>query len=122
MQQIRDYFERITPMSDQEWDFFSSRLVRQSFSKLKVLDRDHKNGIHQGFMWIYNAPCDKLTLFDYRKGRDQSGPKQMLEGYAGILQVDGYAVYEKLFGDHPNILLVYCMAHARRNRGGGPLC
>jgi hypothetical protein len=70
MQQIRDYFERITPMSDQEWDFFSSRLVRQSFSKLKVLDRDHKNGIHQGFMWIYNAPCDKLTLFDYRKGRD----------------------------------------------------
>lgn len=33
MQQIRDYFERITPMSDQEWDFFSSRLVRQSFPK-----------------------------------------------------------------------------------------
>jgi transposase len=65
-------------------------------------------------MWIYNAPCDKLTLFDYRKGRDQSGPKQMLEGYAGILQVDGYAVYEKLFGNHPEILLVYCMAHARR--------
>jgi hypothetical protein len=58
----------------------------------------------------------------YRKGRDQSGPKQMLEGYAGILQVDGYAVYEKFFGNHSDILLVYCMAHARRNRGGGPLC
>jgi transposase len=79
-----------------------------------VLDRDHKNGIHQGYVWIYNAPCDKLTLFDYRKGRDQSGPKQMLEGYAGILQVDGYSVYEKLFGNHPDILLVYCMAHSRR--------
>jgi transposase len=38
----------------------------------------------------------------------------MLEGYAGILQVDGYAVYEKLFGNHPDILLVYCMAHPRR--------
>lgn len=45
------------------------------------------------------------------KGRDQSGPKQMLEGDASILQVDGYSVYEKLFGNHPNILLIYCMAH-----------
>ncbi len=37
MQQIRDYFERITPMSDQEWDFFSSRLVRQSFAKKAIV-------------------------------------------------------------------------------------
>jgi transposase len=65
-------------------------------------------------MWIYNAPCDKLTLFDYQKRRDQSGPRQMLGGYTGILQVDGYSVYEKLFGNHPDILLVYCMAHSRR--------
>lgn len=101
------------------WELLKLLVLNQKYlqadeTPLKVLDRDHKNGIHQGFMWIYNAPCDKLTLFDYRKGRDQSGPKQMLEGYAGILQVDGYAVYEKLFGNHPNILLVYCMAHARR--------
>lgn len=101
------------------WELLKLLVLNQKYlqldeSPLKVLDRDHKNGIHQGFMWIYNAPCDKLTLFDYRKGRDQSGPKQMLEGYAGILQVDGYAVYEKLFGNHPDILMVYCMAHSRR--------
>jgi transposase len=101
------------------WELLKLLVLNQKYlqadeTPLKVLDRDHKNGIHQGYVWIYNAPCDKLTLFDYRKGRDQSGPKQMLEGYAGILQVDGYAVYEKLFGNHPDILLVYCMAHARR--------
>lgn len=101
------------------WELLKLLVLNQKYlqldeSPLKVLDRDHKNGIHQGYMWIYNAPCDKLTLFDYRKGRDQSGPKQMLEGYTGILQVDGYSVYEKLFGNHPHILLVYCMAHSRR--------
>ncbi|WP_291039543.1 IS66 family transposase [Dyadobacter sp. 50-39] len=101
------------------WELLKLLVLNQKYlqadeSPLKVLDRDHKNGVHHGYMWIYNAPCDKLTLFDYRKGRDQSGPKQMLEGYAGILQVDGYAVYEKLFGNHPDILLVYCMAHSRR--------
>ncbi|MCE7042833.1 IS66 family transposase [Dyadobacter sp. CY312] len=101
------------------WELLKLLVLNQKYlqadeTPLKVLDRDHKNGIHQGFMWTYNAPCDKLTLFDYRKGRDQSGPKQMLEGYAGILLVDGYAVYEKLFGNHPDVLLVYCMAHSRR--------
>jgi transposase len=101
------------------WELLKLLVLNQKYlqldeSPLKVLDRDHKNGIHQGYMWIYNAPCDKLTLFDYRKGRDQSGPRQMLEGYTGILQVDGYSVYEKLFGNHPDILLVYCMAHSRR--------
>lgn len=38
----------------------------------------------------------------------------MLAGNQGILQVDGYSVYETLFGNHPDILLAYCMAHARR--------
>jgi transposase len=79
------------------WELLRMLVVSQKYlqadeTPLKVLDRDHKNGIHQGYMWIYNAPCDKLTLFDYRKGRDQSGPKQMLAGYQGILQVDGYSV------------------------------
>jgi transposase len=101
------------------WELLQLLVLNQKYlqvdeTPLKVLDRDHKNGIHQGYAWVYNAPCDKLILFDYRKGRDHSGPKQMLEKYAGILQTDGYSVYEKLFGNHPDILLVYCMAHARR--------
>lgn len=83
-------------------------------TKLKVLDRDHKNGIHQGYMWLYHAPVDRLVLFDYRKGRDQSGPKEMLASFKGILQTDGYVVYDSLFENHPDIHLTFCMAHARR--------
>jgi transposase len=83
-------------------------------SPVKVLDRDHKNGIHQGYMWLYHAPVERLVLFDYRKGRDQSGPKEMLEAFTGIIQTDGYSVYEALFANHMRILLAFCMAHARR--------
>ncbi len=101
------------------WELLKILVINQKYlqadeSPLKVLDRNHKNGIHKGYMWVYNAPADKLVLFDYRKGRDSSGPREMLEGYAGILQTDGYKVYEKLFINHPHIILVYCMAHARR--------
>lgn len=101
------------------WELLKLLVTNQKYlqadeSPLKVLDKNHKNGIHQGYMWVYNAPADNLIFFDYRKGRDSSGPKDMLEGYAGILQTDGYSVYEKLFSNHPHIMLVYCMAHARR--------
>ena len=101
------------------WELLKTLVINQKYlqadeSPLKVLDKNHKNGIHKGYMWVYNAPVDNLILFDYQKGRDSSGPKKMLETYVGILQSDGYGVYESLFGSHPHILLIYCMAHARR--------
>lgn len=101
------------------WELLKLLVLNQKYiqadeSPVKVLDRDHKNGVHRGFMWVYNAPADKLVLFDYRKGRDSSGPREMLKGFAGILQTDGFSVYESLFANHPHIMLVFCMAHARR--------
>jgi len=101
------------------WELLKLLVINQKYlqadeSPIKVQDKKHKNGIHKGYMWVYNAPADNLVLFDYRKGRDQSGPKEMLKGYNGILQTDGYSVYEALYGHHPHIMLVYCMAHARR--------
>jgi transposase len=101
------------------WELLKLMVINQKYlqadeSPIKVQDRQHKNNIHNGYMWVYHAPADKLVLFDYRKSRDQSGPKEMLKDYAGILQTDGYTVYETLYGNHPHIMLVYCMAHARR--------
>ncbi|WP_414617583.1 transposase [Dyadobacter sp. 32] len=65
------------------WELLKLLVLNQKYlqadeSPLKVLDRDHKNGIHQGFMWIYNAPCDKLTLFDYRKGEIDTRPGEKI--------------------------------------------
>lgn len=101
------------------WELLKLLVLQQKYlqadeTPLKVLDRDHKKGIHQGYVWVYNAPADNLVLFDYRKGRDHTGPKEILDGFTGILQSDGYSVYKQLFGKHPAIILVYCMAHARR--------
>lgn len=93
---------------------FSHKYLQADESPIKVLDRDHKNGIHTGYMWLYHAPVDRLVLFDYRKGRDSSGPREMLAGFRGILQTDGYAVYDSLYGNHSDIVLTFCMAHSRR--------
>jgi transposase len=108
-------WEHLRPL----WELLRLIVINQKYlqvdeSPIKVLDRDHKNGIHQGYMWLYHAPVDRLVLFDYRKGRDRSGPKEMLADFKGIIQTDGYTVYDSLYGSHPDIHLTFCMAHARR--------
>jgi transposase len=101
------------------WELLRLIVISQKYlqvdeTPIKVLDRDHEKGIHQGYMWLYHAPVDRLVVFDYKKGRDQSGPKEMLADFSGIIQTDGYKVYDTLFGSHPDIHLTFCMAHARR--------
>jgi hypothetical protein len=34
----------------------------------------------------------------------------MLSGFKGILQMDGYSVYESLYWNHPEILLTFYIA------------
>lgn len=50
-------WEYLTPL----WELLKLLVLNQKYlqadeTTLKVLDRDHKNGIHQGYVWIYNAP------------------------------------------------------------------
>ena len=105
------------------WELLKLLVINQKYlqadeSPMKVQDKKgkigNKKGIHKGYMWVYHAPADNLVLFDYRKGRDSSGPREILKEYSGILQTDGYSVYESLYGNHKQVMLVYCMAHARR--------
>jgi len=105
------------------WELLKLLVVDQRYlqadeSPIKVQEKQRKSGkqkaIHQGYMWVYHAPADNLVLFDYQKGRDSSGPKNLLKDFKGILQTDGYKVYESLYANHAEIALTYCMAHARR--------
>ena len=81
---------------------------------IKVLDKQKKGDTHQGYYWIYHAPLSRLVWFDYQQGRSQTGPKTLLDNFRGILQTDGYVVYDALFNDSKQVQLMHCMAHARR--------
>ena len=83
-------------------------------SPIKVLDSDKPNSSHQGYQWVYHSPEQRLILFDYRKGRGRAGPKEMLQNYRGIIQCDGWQVYDKIAKSQPDIILAGCLAHARR--------
>ena len=82
-------------------------------SPIKVMDKNKAGKTHQGYQWVYHNPLLKLVLFDYRKGRGIHGPKELLCDYNGILQCDGYKVYDKL-AKKGNMKLAACLAHVRR--------
>lgn len=60
------------------------------------------------------------VAFTYAPGRSGQYADDILEGFTGILQVDGYAGYNRLIASDPignrtgPIQLAYCWAHARR--------
>ena len=107
--------ELMKPLYDKlKEKLLESDYIQADESPIKVLDKDKKGTTHQGYQWVYHAPEHGLVLFNYRKGRGQHGPKELLSDYAGYVQCDGYKVYDKIARLNPKITLVGCLAHARR--------
>lgn len=65
--------------------------------------------------WAGNAPPG--VVFHFKQSRKGEHAEEILQGFSGYLQVDGYAGYRRLMApDRPGgpIKLAYCWAHVRR--------
>lgn len=80
---------------------------------IKVIDKNKKGTAHQGYYWVYHNPIDKTVFFDYQPGRSAKAAENVLAGFKGYLQTDGYAVYDKI-GKREGVIHLNCWAHARR--------
>lgn len=69
--------------------------------------------IRRGWMWVAHDVVNQQVLFDFQTGRDKAAADALLKGFAGYLQVDGYASYDHLL-KQPAITAVACAAHIRR--------
>jgi transposase len=69
-----------------------------------------------GFLFGYGGDADHRYLwYDFRPSRNRDGPAEVLATYRGVLQTDGYAVYESLVNEAPGRLRAAgCWMHARR--------
>jgi len=74
-----------------------------------------------GQIWAY--ACDDrpwggsdppMVAYVYAADRKAERPEAHLQGFAGILQVDGYGAYTALARRHQQIRLAFCWAHVRR--------
>jgi len=92
---------------------FKSFYLQMDETTLKVLE-DGKGKTHLGYLWAVFDPINKLPFFFYQTGRDHRGPKKLLESFAGVLQCDGFSVYETLNKKLKELALMNCLAHIRR--------
>lgn len=116
---INDWIKASCQLIEPLYELLRSQVLAADYlqadeSPIQVLDKDKKGSSHRGYHWVYHAPEQRLVLFDYRRGRGREGPKELLKDFKGYLQTDGYIAYEE-FADQPGVVLLNCMAHARRN-------
>lgn len=88
--------------------------VQVDESVIPVLDKDRPGAARKGYHWMVRSPGKRLLFFHYDKGsRAKHVVTDLLEGFQGTLQSDGYVAYDSYEGK-PGIVLLGCWAHARR--------
>ena len=98
---------------------FGSGKIFADDTPIPVLDPG-RGRTKMGRLWVYarddrpwNGPDPPAAVYFYSTDRKAERPASHLEGFRGVLQVDGYAGFERLTvgGD---IVLAACWAHGRR--------
>jgi transposase len=65
-----------------------------------------------GTVWAVATPT--VAFYRILPGKSADEGRQILGGYRGTVVVDGYAVYEVLARDGPDVALAHCWAHTKR--------
>ena len=115
-QWMLDLGDLITPLVNLLQDhLLAGPLIQMDETPVQVLKEDGKPATFRSYMWVRRGgpPDHPIILFDYHPSRSGQVAKQLLEGYTGILQTDGYGGYDAV-GHSPMLTHAGCMAHARR--------
>lgn len=111
---VRQTLERLEPLYDcLLGDTRAMGYLQADETTIKVMDSAKKGACHLGYYWVYHNPLEKTVLFDYQPTRGARGAENLLKGFRGYLQTDGYATYKKL-GRQEGVTHLACWVHARR--------
>ena len=115
---LYNWFHKAAELLIPLYDLLVADIIAQAYiqgdeTRMQVLSKNKPGASHRGQMWAFMAPTIKAIAFNYEPTRSTKSACVILETYEGILQVDGYSVYETLAKQKP-ITLIYCMAHSRR--------
>ena len=93
----------------------AGRYIMMDESPLQVLKEPGRAVTSDKYMWVsLGGPPDKQrVLFHYDPSRKKEVPLELLDGFKGYLQTDGYAGYNAACEKY-SLIHVGCMDHARR--------
>ncbi|MDT8442562.1 MAG: IS66 family transposase, partial [Desulfuromonadales bacterium] len=90
-------------------------VIEMDESTVQVLEEPGRPAQSTSYMWVMGAgpPNERLLVYHYAQSRAASVPTDLLDGFSGVLMVDGYAGYGGACEAH-GITRLGCWAHARR--------
>ena len=130
IQMFRQQGISIAPATINGWFSNVADLMRPAYYRLKELVlrsgyiqsdettipiiNNEKHKTINGYIWMIRAVTEELVFFHYDYGsRAQKVALQLFKDYQGVIQTDGYAVYD-IYENKKGVLPIGCWAHARR--------
>jgi len=92
-----------------------NKVIQMDETTVQVLNEEGRAAETKSFMWVMRGGDvkKKLTLFYYSPTRNSTVPIDLLKGFKGFLQTDGYEGYSKAVIEY-GLTHVGCLAHIRR--------
>lgn len=88
--------------------------IQMDETTVQVLKEDGKKATSKSYMWVRHAPGNiPIVLYDYSPTRSGEVPVELLSGFRGHLQADGYDGYARVCSEN-KLIRLGCMDHARR--------
>ncbi len=111
MGRCEELLERLHEAQRQE--LISGQYLQIDETFIKLMDPDSPGKTKNSYFWVMLRPKEGV-LFQFDPGRAHTVPLEMLEGFAGRLQSDGFVAYGTLAAKNPGLTRFACWGHARR--------
>jgi transposase len=99
------------------WDeALTGPVVQMDETTVQVLHEEGRSPTSTSYMWVmigYPQKDVPIIVYHYDQRRSSEVPLQLLKGYKGYVQTDGYAAYTKAI-EETKCTAVGCFAHVRR--------
>ncbi len=90
-----------------------SGYIQSDETTIPIINNEKHKAIN-GYIWMVRAVTENLVFFHYDGGsRAQKVALQLFKDYQGVIQSDGYAVYD-MYENKKGVLPIGCWTHARR--------
>ena len=113
----RKVYEALEPLFDLLQEAIKcGAVIQMDETTVQVMNEPERRDTQKSYMWLARGgPPDKpVVLYAYRETRGAKNIYDILAGFSGYLQTDGYAGYETALKGREDIVHVGCFAHARR--------
>jgi hypothetical protein len=115
---INGWFQDVADLMRPAWFrlkelVLGSDYIMSDESTIPIINNEKHKTI-KGYIWMIRAVMPDLVFFHYDHGsRAQKVALQLFKDYKGVIQTDGYAVYD-IYENKKGVLPIGCWAHSRR--------